>query len=139
MFTRHFGGGFQASIQPSQSNYGPLQYRQSFYDVNGIYAPINRKRVVLQLLGGLGGARTAFSFSQSSCVGTAVCSTQSEPVGNANHFAVHAGVGVQIFLTEHIFVRPQFDYHYVHGLTDQFGSNSVPGGSIWVGYNFGER
>lgn len=139
MFNRHFGGGFQATIQPAKSDYGPLQSRQSFYDVNGIYAPINRKRVVLQLLGGIGGARTSFSYSQSSCVGTAVCSTQSQPVGNANHFAIHTGVGVQIFLTEHIFVRPQFDYHYVPGLTDQFGSNSVPGGSIWVGYNFGER
>ncbi len=139
MFNRHFGGGFQANIQPAQSDYGPLKYRQSFYDVNGIFAPINRKKVVLQLLGGLGAARTGFSLSQSSCVGTAVCSSQTVPVGNSNHFAIHTGVGVQIFLTEHIFVRPQFDFHYVPGFTDQFGSNAVPGGSIWVGYNFGER
>lgn len=139
MFNRHFGGGFQASVQPARSDYGPLQYRQSFYDVNGIYAPINRKKVVLQLLGGLGAARSSFSLSQSSCAGTAVCSSQVVPVGNANHFAIHTGVGVQIFLSEHIFVRPQFDFHYVPGFKDQFGSNAVPGGSIWVGYNFGER
>ena len=139
MFTRHFGGGFQANIQPAQSDYGPLKYRQSFYDVNGIFAPINRKKVVLQLLGGLGAARTGFSLSQSSCVGTAVCSSQTVPVGNSNHFAIHTGVGVQIFLTEHIFVRPQFDFHYVPGFKNQFGSNAVPGGSVWVGYNFGER
>jgi hypothetical protein len=139
MFTRHFGAGFQANIQPAQSDYGPLQFRQSFYDVNGIYAPINEKRVMLQLLGGIGGAKSSFSFSQSACVGTAVCSSQSVPVGNTNHFQVHAGVGVQFYLTSHIFVRPQFDYHYVPNFTDQFGSNSVPGGSIWVGYTFGER
>src|SRR5262249_2536714 len=132
-------GGFQANIQPARSDYGPLQYRQAFYDVNAIYAPINQKKFVLQLMGGVGGARTGFSISQSACVGTAVCSTQTQPVGTANHFAVHTGVGVQIFLTEHIFVRPQFDFHYVPGFTDQFGSNAVPGGSIWVGYNFGER
>jgi Outer membrane protein beta-barrel domain len=139
MFNRHFGAGFQASVQPAQSNYGPLQYRQSFYDVNGIYAPINRKRVVLQLLGGLGAARTSFSVSQSGCIGTAVCTSQTVPVGNASHFQIHTGVGVQIFLSEHIFVRPQFDFHYVPGFTNQFSSNAVPGGSIWVGYNFGER
>ena len=90
-------------------------------------------------MGGIGDARTSFSFTQSGCVGTAVCTSQTEPVGAANHFDVHVGVGVQIFLTSHIFIRPQFDYHYVPGLTNQFSSNSVPGGTIWVGYNFGER
>jgi hypothetical protein len=139
MFTKHFGGGFQANIQPAQSNYGPLQYRQSFYDVKGIYAPINRKRAVLQLMGGVGEARTSFSVTESGCIGTAVCTSQVEPVGAANHFAVNAGIGVQIFLTEHIFVRPQFDFHYIPGFTNQFSSDAVPGGSIWVGYNFGER
>jgi opacity protein-like surface antigen len=139
MFNRHFGGGFQATVQPARSSYGPLQYRESFYDVNGIYAPINQRRVVLQLMGGIGAARTSFSLSQSSCIGTAVCSSQTLPVGNANHFAIHTGAGVQIFLTSHVFIRPQFDFHYVPGFTGQFGSNAVPGGSIWVGYNFGER
>jgi hypothetical protein len=139
MFTKHFGAGFQANLQPSKDNYGPLDYRQTFYDVNGIYAPINHKRVVLQLEGGIGGAKTSFSFNQSECIGTAVCTTQAEPVGNTNHFLVHAGVGVQLFLTQHIFVRPEFDYYYIPNFTDQFGSNSVPGGSVWVGYNFGTR
>jgi len=139
MFNKRFGAGFQADIQPARSNYGPLQYRQSFLDANGIFAPIDRKRVVLQLMGGIGDARTSFSFTQSGCVGTAVCSSQTEPVGTANHLDIHAGVGVQIYLTSHVFVRPQFDYHYVPGLTNQFGSNSVPGATIWVGYNFGER
>jgi hypothetical protein len=90
-------------------------------------------------MGGIGEARTSFSFNQSGCIGTAVCTTQNEPVGAANHFDVNFSAGVQIFITEHIFVRPQFDFHYVPGLTNQFSSDAVPGGSIWVGYNFGER
>ena len=84
-------------------------------------------------------ARTSFSLTQSGCVGTAVCSTSTEPVGAANHFQVHVGVGVQVFLTEHIFIKPQFDLHYVPGFTNQFGSNAVPEGMLWVGYSFGER
>jgi Outer membrane protein beta-barrel domain len=139
MFDKRFGAGFQADIQPAKSNYGPLQYRQSFLDANGIYAPIDRKRFVVQLMGGLGDARTSFSFTQTGCVGTAVCTSQTQPVGAANHLDIHAGVGVQIYLTSHVFVRPQFDYHYVPNLTNQFSSNSVPGATIWVGYNFGER
>jgi hypothetical protein len=139
MFYKHLGVGFQANFQPAKQNYGPLEDRQTFYHADAIYAPINRKRAVLQLEGGIGGAKTSFSFIQSECVGSVVCSSQSEPVGNTNHFLIHAGVGVQLFLTEHIFIRPQFDYYYIPNFTDQFGSNSVPGGSMWVGYSFGSR
>jgi hypothetical protein len=139
MLFKHFGVGFQASLQPSRETYGPLSSRQTFYDVNGIYAPIATKRAVLQLEGGVGGARTSFAYTQSGCVGTAVCTSSTEPVGNANHFDVHVGVGVQIFLTEHIFIKPEFDFHYVPGLTNQFGTDAVPEGMVWVGYSFGER
>ncbi len=139
MFNKHLGAGFEASLQPSQESYGPLNSRQTFYDVNAIYAPVTKKRASLLLEGGIGGARTSFSLTQSGCVGTAVCSTSTEPVGAANHFQVHVGVGVQVFLTEHIFIKPEFDLHYVPGLTNQFGSNAVPEGMLWVGYSFGER
>jgi opacity protein-like surface antigen len=139
MFNKHLGAGFEASLQPSQESYGPLNSRQTFYDVNAIYAPVTTKRASLLLEGGVGGARTSFSLTQSGCVGTAVCSTSTEAVGAANHFQVHVGVGVQIFLTEHIFIKPEFDLHYVPGLTNQFGSNAVPEGMLWVGYSFGER
>jgi Outer membrane protein beta-barrel domain len=139
MLFKHFGVGFEANLQPSRETYGPLAARQTFYDVNGIYAPIATKRAALLLEGGIGGARTSFAYTESGCVGTAVCSTTTEPVGSADHFQVHVGVGVQIFLTEHIFLKPEFDFHYVPGLTNQFGSDAVPEGLVWLGYSFGER
>jgi len=139
MMTKHFGVGAEFNLQPAKNDYGPLQYRQTFYDFNGIYAPVNQKRVQLQLQGGIGGARTSFSFTQNACVGTAVCTSSSQPVGSTNHFQVHAGVGVQLFLTDHIFIRPQFDLHYVPNFTDQFGSTAVPQGTVWVGYSWGDR
>jgi hypothetical protein len=43
-------------------------------------------------------------------------------VGTANHFQVHTGAGVSLFITDHVFIRPQFDVHYVPGFTGQFGS-----------------
>lgn len=139
MFQKHFGIGAELNFQPGKNDYGPLRYRQMFYDFNGIYAPVNDKKVQLQLQGGIGGARTGFSFAQSSCVGTAVCTTSSQTVGNASHFQVHTGAGVQFMLTEHMFVRPQFDLHYVPNLSQQFGGNAVPEATVWVGYRFGER
>ena len=139
MFKQKFGVGFDATLQPSRPSYGPLNYRETFYDVDGIYQPITQKRFAVQLHGGIGGARTSFAVNQSGCVGTAVCTSQNEPIGNANHFQVHFAAGVEIFVTEHIFIRPQFDLHYVPGFTNQFGSNVVPGATVWVGYNLGHN
>lgn len=134
-----YGFGANITIQPAKQDYGALQYRQTFYDFDGVFVPLSTKRVSLRIEGGIGGANTSFSLTQTACVGTAVCSTSAQSVGSANHFQVHTGVGVQFYLTDHIFIRPQFDYHYVPNLTNQFGSNSVPQGSLYVGYNFGEK
>ncbi|HVT94359.1 MAG TPA: hypothetical protein VHD76_16045 [Bryobacteraceae bacterium] len=139
MLYKHFGVGANMTLQPGTSDYGPLSYRQTFYDFDGIFRPVSNKRFALQLEGGLGGARTSFSFSQSACVGTAVCTTQAQSVGNASHFQIHTGVGLQVFLNDHWFIKPEFDYHYVPNLTQQFGSNSVPAAMVWVGYSFGDR
>jgi hypothetical protein len=137
MINRRFGVGAEMNFQPSQSSYGPLQYRQIFYDFNGVYEPIHTSRVSLQLQGGIGGADTSFGINQNSCVGTAVCTSDTESVGSSKHFQEHVGVALQIGLTQHIFVRPQFDYHYVNGFTNQFKSDSVPEATLWLGYTFG--
>ncbi|MGA3041004.1 MAG: hypothetical protein ABSF54_09485 [Bryobacteraceae bacterium] len=151
MLWKHLGIGAEINVQPSRSNYGSpcslatdeacLQFRQEFYDFNAVYQPVNSKRVSLVVEGGVGGAHTGFAVNESgTCAGTAVCSpAQAEPFGTSNHFQIHAGVGVSLFVTEHIFIRPQFDIHYIPSFTDQFGSNLVPAGTIWIGYNFGDR
>ena len=139
MMKPKFGAGFEYLVQPVKADYGPLQSRQAFYDFNAVYRPIQTKRAALNLEGGIGGARTSFSITQTSCVGTAVCSTQSGAVGSASHFQEHVGIGAQLFVTEHIFIRPQFDIHFVNGFTDQFGRNVVPSAMVWVGYNLGSK
>ena len=138
MLNNHFGFGGELKFQPGKSNYGPLEYRELFYDFDGLYAPINHKRFQVRIEGGIGAAHSGFSYSQTACVGTAVCTTELTPVGTANHFQVRVGAGVQIYVRQHIFVRPEFDFHEVPGLTNQFGTNRAIGGTVWVGYNFGE-
>ena len=98
------------------------------------------KRAIVQLQGGVGTATTGFTFSQSGCVGAGVvCTNSVSPVGSSTHFQVHFGAGVQIPIKDHFFVRPQFDLHYVPGLTNQFGSDLVPEVMVSVGYHLGER
>jgi hypothetical protein len=138
MLNKHVGFGGELNFQPTRGNYGPLQYRQVFYDFGGLYAPINRKKVQLRIEAGIGGAHSGFTYLMTSCVGVAVCTTQSSSVGSSSHFQVHVAPGVQIYVKDHFFVRPEFDFREVPGFTNQFGTNHVLGGTVWVGYNFGE-
>jgi opacity protein-like surface antigen len=139
MLNKRYGIGTEVSFQPTRTDYGTFaQSRQIFYDFNGIYVPLSEKRFALQLQGGIGGARTSYIETSTGCIGTS-CVSQNQPLANWSHFQVHAGVGVSLYVTSHIFIRPQFDFHYVPGLNNQFGSNMVPQGTIWVGYAMGSR
>ena len=46
MFTDRFGAGAQVAFTPGKSDYGPLQYRQTFFDA-GLYEPIRKKALLL--------------------------------------------------------------------------------------------
>ncbi len=150
MLWKNFGVGMEASFQPGKQDYlvvstpsagqfgEKLQTRVTFYDFNGIFQPISTKRAALQLVGGIGGANIKFYdnvSSNSSILGNA---NSSQFFGSSNHFQLHAGVGVQLYATEHVFIRPQFDLHYVHNF-EQFKRNSVPAFMVWLGYSFGDR
>jgi hypothetical protein len=89
------------------------------------------------LIGGVGGAN--IRFYEAGATGSAIGpSSFSQYFGSNNHFQVHGGVGVQFYLTEHVFLRPQFDVHYVPNLS-QFGSNLITSETIWLGYTFGSQ
>ena len=153
MIKPKLGFGIDYAITPARETYAPLngatsayatsteypiQARQSFYDFNAVFRPIQAKRAALNLEGGIGASRTSLSVTQTGCVGAA-CSSQTSPVGSVNHFQVHIGVGAEIFVTDHFFVRPQFDIHIASGLTDTWGSNFVPVAMVTVGWNLGSH
>jgi hypothetical protein len=131
MATKRLGIGGEVNFMPSASNDGPSQFRETFYDFNGIFAPVNEKVGALKFMGGIGGAKTAF-VGQNSCAIT--CPSSSQFIGAVIHFQFHAGARMELFLNEHLFVAPQFDFRYVPNLTNQFGSSVVLGGMFWLGY-----
>jgi hypothetical protein len=143
MAWKHFGVGAEVNFQPSKSDYMNamstagynIQSRMTLFDANGIYQPIRTKKVAFQVSGGAGVAN--LRYYESAQTGTAIgASNYNVYFGSNNHFQVHGGVGVQLYLTDHIFLRPQFDVHYVNNLT-QFGSKIVTSETVWLGYTFG--
>lgn len=153
MLKKKYGLGFSWDLTPARSDYEPavsipasegggsytVQYRQHFIDFNGIYAPVNNKKFVLKLIPGIGDAKTSISISETSCLTSSTCAHEVEPFASENHFDIHAGVAVQVFVNDHFYIQPEFDYHYVPNLNQQFNSNSVFGGMVRVGYNWGDR
>jgi hypothetical protein len=144
MWKPHLGFNGEYAFRFAQANYLPaagLTFRPGFYDFNAVYQPISGSdsRIVPLIVGGIGGARIALYQAQTVSV-TGITSTFSYPAGlNANHFQVHAGVGVKLYVKGSIFIKPQFDIHYVTHLTDQFGRNWVPRYTVAVGYSFGQH
>jgi Outer membrane protein beta-barrel domain len=152
MFWKHFGINAEVSFQPAKQNFVTLQpqvasigqpsivlqQRTTLYDFNGVYQPVKTEKVALKLYGGVGGAN--IKFYESSTSTTALTGTQnaSQFFGSSNHFQVHGGAAVQIYIKGHLFVRPQFDIHYVNNLT-QFGRNYITQEMVWLGYTLGSQ
>jgi hypothetical protein len=152
MLWKKFGVGAEVAFQPGKQTYVDLsssaasaglntlslKSRVTLYDFDGIYEPVNTKKVALKLKGGIGGANIKFYESGSASNSVIGSQNYTQYYGSSNHFQVHGGIGVQIYLTDHVFIRPEFDIHYVHNLT-QFGRNIITQEMVWVGYSWGDR
>lgn len=147
---KHFGVGADVNFQPAKQTYATfqqqivsqqqpgiaLQSRMTLYDFDGIAVPVRTKKVALQIRGGIGGANLKFYYNQSQTDALSGSSNFSQYFESANHFQVHGGLGVQIYLTDHFFVRPEFNVHWVNNLS-QFGRDIITQETLWVGYSFG--
>lgn len=136
MFTPHWGAGGDFSWKTSQGAYAGLNYRPFFYNFDAIYEPVKSKRFVPEFRGGLGGVSVRYSVSQQACDQFTGCSTSNQFVESSRHFQAHMEAAARIYATDHVFVRPSVEAHYVNNFF-QFGSNWVPQYSIGVGYSFG--
>jgi len=125
MATKQFGVGGDISWRDTQAAYAGLNYRPIFYNFDGIYQPVRTKRFAPELRLGLGGVHMGYSFT-----------TEGQTLGGPEHFQVHAEIATRLYVTNHIFVRPAVEGHWVNDFS-QFGSNWVPQLSIGVGYSFG--
>ena len=131
------GIGGEYSFRFSQGSYAGLNYRPKFYDFNAIWMPLaNSKKVAPEFQAGIGGASLSFYYPPQ-CINGLACSS-STPLISSSHFQTHLGAGLNIYVKGGIYIRPQFDVHYVNNFY-QFGSNWVPEYSVLLGYTFGRR
>lgn len=143
MLKPHLGINAEYSFRFAQASFLPaagLNVRPSFYDFNAIYQPTSgESRVVPVLEGGIGGAKLSFYQTQQGCITAGTCVNQSQFLVSSNHFQLHGAVGVKLYVTPEVFIKPQVDLHWVHNLDQQYGRDFVPQYTISVGYTFGRH
>ena len=141
-FKRHLGISAEYAFHFKQVPFLPLDslnMRPAFYDVNVMWMRVAGKRIAPLLEGGAGGARLGLSSTSTTPI-TGITNLSSFPAGSTpNHAQLHFGAGLKFYVKGNIFVKPQFDLHYVFNLRDQFGRNLVLQYSGSVGYTFGGR
>jgi hypothetical protein len=136
MFTKSVGVGADFDWRTTRAAYTGLNYRPYFYNFDAIYEPGKTKHFVPELRGGLGGVNVSYGYSSTSCDALVGCSTSNQYLESAHHFQLHMEVAARYYMTEHIFLRPAVEAHWVNNFS-QFGSNFVPQYSMGIGYSFG--
>jgi hypothetical protein len=137
MLKPSLGFGGEVALRFSQGDYSGAGYRPILYDFNGIWTPRLSTRIVPEFQGGLGGLNMRFYDPTSPYYdyGTGRYSTY---VGSSNHFQLHGGVGLRVYITPSVFIRPQVDYHWVRN-NDWFKDNGILAYTLSVGYSLGEK
>jgi hypothetical protein len=131
---RHVGFGAELAWKPSQGDYAGLLYRPSFYNFDAIYrlGHTTKRLGAPEFRAGIGGARVRYAFDdQTACDQVPGCP-------DSTHFQAHVGAASRWYFTDHIFLRPALDLHYVRNFSE-FGHNWVPRYSMSVGYTFGRE
>jgi hypothetical protein len=132
---RNSGGYSINYLVPPRRHYGGgLIFRLHLLDLNIVYLPIQKKYVALKLIGGIGG--TFANFSSSSERYLSFITPPGKKYSSSNHLQFHAGIGIEFNVPKHLFIRPQFDFRYITNFSDQFGRNTMVGGTLWIGLKY---
>jgi hypothetical protein len=132
-FKPQVGVGWTVSWRPGH-DYAGLQYRPSLNTFDAILQPakLRTKRLFPEFRAGIGLASVHFDFNdQPSCDAVPGCPS-------SYFFLAHVGGAARFYITNHVFLRPAADVHYVNNFF-LFGSKWVPQYSLSVGYSFGRR
>lgn len=130
---KNFGVQGEVAWRGSQGNYlgSGLGYRPILWDFNALYAP-RVGRIGGELMAGIGALSSRFYTGQTSCSFSGCTNYQS-----SNHFALHVGGGVRLYILKSVFLRPEAHYYFVHNANVDFTSNRIFRIGASLGISFG--
>ena len=106
----NLGIGAEVAWRASQQNYGGLGARPILYDFNLVWQPVAPGSFLRPDFAiGFGGADMRFYTGSYTCTLLSGCTDYV----SSKHFLLHAGVGLKMYITNHIFFRPAVDYYNI--------------------------
>ncbi|MGH9417585.1 MAG: outer membrane beta-barrel protein [Terriglobales bacterium] len=121
------GGEVAFRAQGNSSNLRPI-----YYDFNLLLAPVHIARsAVPELMVGVGAQSIQALTGTASCGGLSSCASYA-----GSNLAAHVGVGLKVYVTEHIFVRPEAHFYFIRN-NSAFGTSNTRRFGVSLGYSFG--
>lgn len=131
LFKRSLGVQGEVSWRASQNTYFGFQpFRPIFYDFNAIWAPPLGSRANLEVLAGLGAENVRFYQPSFTCSFT-TCNNYD----SSNHLLGDVGAGLRLYVTKHLFVRPEVRQYFVRN-NFEFTSPYATRVGASIGYSF---
>jgi len=129
LFLGAVGVGAEAAFRANTNSTG---FRPVYYDVNLLIDPFYVSRSISpEFMIGAGAQHIGDYGAAASCGGLSNCVNYA-----SNHLALHLGVGVKVYLTQHIFVRPEAHFYFIHN-NQAFQTSSTQRFGISLGYTLG--
>jgi len=131
LIKHNLGVSGNVAWRASQNLYfGYQPFRPIFYDFNGIWVPPLGKHAAAELMGGIGVESVRFYQPTFICTFTGCTNYTS-----SNHFLGHFGGGLRLYVTNHIFVRPEAHVYLIHN-NYEFSSGHATRYGVSIGYSF---
>jgi len=110
IFFHGFGIGAQVAFRAAQANYFGNTVRPILYDFNIVWEPVpSGARIRPDLALGIGADSLRVYQGFFNCGTFTGCTNYA----STNHFILHAALGVKVYVTDHIFLRPAVDYYNI--------------------------
>lgn len=129
----NLGIGAQVSWRASQTNYFGVGARPVFYDFSLVWQPVKPGSTIRPDFNlGLGAENLRYYNGTFTCGSFTGCTNHV----SSNHLILTAGVGVKVYITDHIFLRPAVDYYNIRHNFDYAVPSAWQAG-ISIGYTLG--
>ena len=133
MLRHRFGVGGEIFWRAGQNSYfGYQPFRPIFWNFNGVWAPQIRTRLGAELVAGIGEESIRYYQPYAICSSFTGCTDYT----SQGHLMGAFGGGLRVYVTEHVFVRPEARLYLIHD-NFQFSSGHATRVGVSVGYSFG--
>lgn len=127
------GIGAEAAFRAQHTNSLGSGLRPVYYDVNLLLAPFHISRSIIpEFMVGVGAESIQAYQGLTQCGSVSGCTAYA----NANHLTGHLGVAAKVYLTEHIFLRPEAHFYFIRG-NSAFQAGQSQRFGVSLGYTFG--